>query len=308
MTDVRIINGRKEEVLSVSEVKARGLNRWSGWECSVGIHCLYIDFDGMVWRGPCRVGGPLGHMLSDWKLPFRPIASCTRNTCDCGTGIKLPKQERLDHLDEDDDTPHQMVMPVQRNPRFDVQWDLGRRCNFDCSYCWPDSHNKTDVWVPLDALKVVVDKVHDAINGYPAKFNFAGGEPTLHPDFIALCIHITSLGHEVHVQTNGTMSVNRARILSRLAEISISVHLEQVNDEKLLRNVGGILAENGKLEVKIMVAPDMFDRMREVRYLLKQVPGINRARLTVAPLRDPVTNELMDYTPEQVKEFGDVVV
>ena len=304
MTDV--VFHPSKEVLSVAEVKARGLNRWSGWQCSVGIHCLYIDFDGMIWRGPCRVGGQLGHMLGRWFLPHHPIPSCTRETCDCGTGIKLPKSERLDHLDDEDVV--KMVMPVQRTPAFDVQWDLGRRCNFDCSYCWPDSHNKTDAWVHIDALKLVVDKIYAQLNGHPAKFNFAGGEPTLHPNFYELCEHITSYGYEVHVQTNGSMSASKARLLSKVAEMSISVHFEHANLTKLCTNIEAILGEGGKLEVKMMVTPDSFPQMRKFRKRLLGLRGIEDARITVSPLRDPVTNELMSYTPEQVEEFGDVVV
>ena len=280
--------------LSVAEVKAQGLNHWYGWDCTVGMNSLYIDFDGRVWRGPCRVGGPIGHIrVGDWVIP-RQMVKCTRRTCDCGTGIKLLKMNFP-----------KTVVPMQPQA-FQVQWDLGRRCNFDCSYCWPDSHNKTDEWVPFPVMEKTIDRVFEQVQHSQIQFNFAGGEPTLHPNFTLVCTHIRSRGGHTHIQTNGTMSLDRARILARLAEISISVHFEQANPEKLCRNIEAILGQWGKLEVKMMVTPDSFQKMHDFKERLSRIPCISRARVIVSPLRDPVTNHLMDYTDEQKEEFGDV--
>ena len=281
---------------SVAEIKAKGLNHWKGWRCTVGMNCMYIDFDQQVWRGPCRVGEPLGNMLSDWTLPEEEIV-CTRDTCDCGSSIKLPKKN--------DDT---FLIPISPMEAFFVQWDLGRRCNFDCSYCWPSSHNKTDEWVNIDALKLVVDKIDRARGRFPIQFNFAGGEPTLHPNFVELCEYIWEMGHRIHVQTNGTAGVRKMQQLAHFAEISISCHFEFMNPHKAYRNIRAVLAENGKLEVKMMVTPDpkSFEKMWDFKRFLETIPEINRARVIVSPLRDPVTNDLMGYTPRQVEEFGDV--
>jgi len=94
-----------------------------------------------------------------------------------------------------------------------VQWDLSRRCNYDCSYCWPTSHNKTDPWIHVDILKIAVDRIEKRQEG-KMQFNFAGGEPTLHRGFLELCTYIREKGHHIHVQTNGTMNVIKARKLA----------------------------------------------------------------------------------------------
>lgn len=287
-----IVHGQKKE-LSVSEAKAQRLNRWRDWICTVGVACLYIDFDGMIWRGPCRVGGMLGHMLDDWELPKDTI-QCTRSSCDCGTGIKLPKR-----LDADN-----YVLPMTTQA-FNVQWDLGRRCNFDCSYCWPSSHNKTDVWTDIEFLNTVVTKINEMVQN-DIQFNFAGGEPTLHPNFLAFCKHIRGYGNHIHVQTNGSMNIRVARELATLAEISISVHFEFANLRKTLLNVQSMLEEGAKLEVKMMVPPDAFGKMEEFCDALVQVPGYESARVIASPLRDPQTNKLMGYTDEQLQKFGDL--
>jgi organic radical activating enzyme len=279
---------------TIAEIKAKGLNRFMGWACTVGLECLYIDFDGMVWRGPCRVGGPLGHMLTDWQLP-ETMAKCTRQTCDCGTGIKLVKF-----------SPDYRADPIEEQV-FNVQWDLGRRCNYDCSYCWPSSHNKTDTWLPFKALKKVVDKIFENYEG-KMQFNFAGGEPTLHPEFLELCTYIWEKGHNIHVQTNGTMNVIKARKLANIAEISISVHFEFVNYEKLINNIRAILSAGNRLEVKMMIdsTNKSFYAALDFKRYLENIPHIQLARVIMSPLRDPVTNDLMNYTEWQRGHFGDV--
>ncbi len=304
MKDIKITktfdNGEVINEYTVAETKANGLNLFRDWTCMVGMDCIYIDFDGMVWRGPCRVGGKLGHMLSDWKKPVTPV-ECTRWTCDCGTGIKLTKWQENERHDE-----IYRVVPTEEQ-LFNVQWDLGRRCNYDCSYCWPSSHNKTDPWVPLSALKKVVDKIDEQHTG-KMQFNFAGGEPTLHPEFLELCSYIWARGHHIHVQTNGTMNVIKARQLALVAEISISVHFEFVNYEKLINNIRTILSSGGQLEIKMMVdaTGKSFYAALDFKRYLEAVPFIERARVIMSPLRDPTTNELKKYSPEQTKRFGDV--
>jgi uncharacterized radical SAM superfamily Fe-S cluster-containing enzyme len=304
MKDVKITktfdNGEVINEYTVAEMKAEGFNKFMDWTCTVGTNSLYIDFDGAVWRGPCRVGRPLGHMLGDWKLPEEPI-TCTRWTCDCGTSIKLSKWQNNKRHEE-----MYRVEPIEPQV-FNVQWDLSRRCNYDCSYCWPSSHNKTDVWVPIDVLRRVVDKICARHDG-KMQFNFAGGEPTLHPEFLELCTYIRERGHHIHVQTNGTMNVIKARKLANVAEISISVHFEFANYEKLTNNIRAILSAGNRLEIKMMIdatGKSYYAALDFKRYL-ESVPYIEKARVIMSPLRDPESNELMGYTKEILGRFGDV--
>lgn len=301
MKEIRILTPHTVAEFTVAEAKAKRANVFPDWNCTVGMNCIYIDFDGIVWRGPCRVGGKLGHMLTDWQLPKDTIR-CNLPTCDCGTGIKLPKTLG-------DDISCEPVEPQL----FNVQWDLGRRCNFDCSYCWPTSHNKTDPWVDIDVLLKVVDKIEARYDG-KMQFNIAGGEPTLHPDFLEFCSYIWSRGHHIHVQTNGTMNVTKARDLAMIAELSISVHFEFANLSKITDNVRSILSgpHNG-LEVKMMVPPMSYNSridedIDELRRGLESIPNIDEARVIVTPLRDPDTNQMMPYSEFEFTTFGDLDV
>lgn len=294
MKEVRLSAG---DEFTIAELKAKGRNKFRGWKCAIGLETLYIDFDGRIWRGPCHVGGTLGHADTGWEMPTEEVI-CTKLTCNCGTGIKVPK--RLD-----DET---WMVPLQEQ-LHQIQWDLGRRCNFDCSYCWPNSHNKTDDWISMSRMLAIIDRIEKDVPDTRLQFNFAGGEPTLHPDFLEVCREIHGRGHHIHVQTNGSRNAQYMANLAVVAEISISVHFEFMKPEKLIKNIKSILEVKGsKLEVKMMVAPndESIDRMCDFERFLGCVPGIERARVIVSPLRDPVSNKLMPYTDNQKDMFGDI--
>ena len=42
---------------------------------------------------------------------------------------------------------------------FQITWDLGRRCNYDCSYCPPHRHDNFSRHATFDELKSSVDFV-----------------------------------------------------------------------------------------------------------------------------------------------------
>ena len=77
-----------------------------------------------------------------------------------------------------------------------VTWDLGRRCNYDCSYCPPTRHDKVSPYAELPKLKKTAKFVLDYCNTLVSykksgdgahqqiSISFTGGEPTVHPGFL----------------------------------------------------------------------------------------------------------------------------
>jgi organic radical activating enzyme len=98
----RIVRGRPRSLMSKvfrdgrrSEQWAnafiiKGENRWHGWRCAAGVEALRILADGKVYRGQCRVGGPLGSIESEVELPSEFI-TCDRSRCSCISDIQLTK-------------------------------------------------------------------------------------------------------------------------------------------------------------------------------------------------------------------------
>ena len=62
-----------------------------------------------------------------------------------------------------------------------VEWNLGKRCNYDCSYCPSSIHDNTSQHTDIEILKKTIDKLSSL--GKPVRLSFTGGEPCVHPNF-----------------------------------------------------------------------------------------------------------------------------
>ena len=65
-----------------------------------------------------------------------------------------------------------------------VEWNLGKRCNYNCTYCGNELHNKTSDHMSWEVYTATIDKIVEASNGKKIKISFTGGEPFVHPQFI----------------------------------------------------------------------------------------------------------------------------
>lgn len=84
-----------------------------------------------------------------------------------------------------------------------VEWNLGKRCNYDCSYCPPEIHDNKSPHTDIGILKAAVDKLMTL--GKPIRLSFTGGEPTVHPLFDELVNYCDHTGIDwISVTTNGT--------------------------------------------------------------------------------------------------------
>jgi MoaA/NifB/PqqE/SkfB family radical SAM enzyme len=82
-----------------------------------------------------------------------------------------------------------------------IEWNLGKRCNYDCSYCPSLIHDNSSPHTDINILKAAVDKLPDN-----TRLSFTGGEPTVHPNFeelIDYCVNIKGIKW-INVTTNGT--------------------------------------------------------------------------------------------------------
>jgi len=108
-----------------------------------------------------------------------------------------------------------------------VDWYIGKRCNFDCSYCVDYLHDNISPHVPLENMKKFVDYVYER-NQDNVFWSLTGGEPTLNPDFLELCKYIKSRGaRNVSITTNGSRSLKYfLELYEYLDNITLSLHFE----------------------------------------------------------------------------------
>lgn len=101
-----------------------------------------------------------------------------------------------------------MKKDIIDNSMLRLSFDVTRRCNLNCKYCFKgDSQNK-------DITKEIVDKTIKEMKGvYIAQIRFFGGEPFLNPEMIEYIIDKLIQEHilftSINVFTNGTIRSER---------------------------------------------------------------------------------------------------
>ena len=105
-----------------------------------------------------------------------------------------------------------------------IEWNLGKRCNYDCSYCPSSIHDNFSPHTDIEILKSAVDKLMTL--GKPIRLSFTGGEPCVHPKFLELVKYCKHVGVTwISVTTNGTMPYEFYASLP-VDQYVFSIHLE----------------------------------------------------------------------------------
>jgi sulfatase maturation enzyme AslB (radical SAM superfamily) len=118
------------------------------------------------------------------------------------------------------------------NPEsFMITWDIGRRCNFDCSYCESTRHNTYSPPTDFDSLKKTFKFIQQYVSLYKFRqvnLSFTGGEPTVNPQFWNLISYIKKNSNfGIGITSNGTWHPKHTNfILENCNGITISWHAE----------------------------------------------------------------------------------
>jgi molybdenum cofactor biosynthesis enzyme MoaA len=148
---------------------------------------------------------------------------------------------------------------------FTVTWNLGKRCNYDCSYCAPTTHDWVSPHHPLEAIKSFVDKLDHWTTQQNKTFKIVltGGEPMVHPDILDILKTIKSAkscSDQLTMTSNGSLPLELyQRSLEWITNLTISLHLERSNAE-IQKKLDLIVALNSQFEnrwisVQIMCLP-----------------------------------------------------
>ena len=177
-----------------------------------------------------------------------------------------------------------------------VNWCMGNKCNFSCSYCPMGLHDGSVDWYDYQTVKDFCDNV---INHYSPKtvyFEFTGGEITLWKHFKELCDHLHTENSRIGLITNGSRTMRYWEELKpNIDHVCISFHPEFTDENKFLELVG-FLSDEIRVHANVMMSPVEFDRCFEVALKLKDIPNISMA---LQPLIVDFGAELYEYTTEQ---------
>jgi MoaA/NifB/PqqE/SkfB family radical SAM enzyme len=154
-----------------------------------------------------------------------------------------------------------------------IEWNLGKRCNLDCSYCPAEIHDNFSPHTNIQTLFDTVDKIAKIPN---VRISFTGGEPCVHPMFLELVEYARPKIKWLSVTTNATRS---AEFYAKLPvdNIVFSLHMEDPKWQWRLTSVVEYETEYDRkpsYHVNLMAHQDYMKQVREAAYWL-DVRGID---------------------------------
>ncbi len=322
-------------------IHSTGENQWQGWYCSSGMRSLYVDFDGNVFTGTCGVGGWYGNVFRQGLAPDKNLNQwirCTAKACQCGSDMFAPKVRDKSLIPANFDDIYAPTTrapedpgayrPVERVKRPDIVygstsqlfkqiiWDLTRRCNYSCSYCFPDAHNNYEAHKSLGSLKHAVDGLHDWwLAGTPGLFVITGGEPTTNPNYLEFISYILARNpsNAVHTTSNGSRNSVFYSELLTLSNITFSGHMESLENpsvsSRFLENIEACVkarrtdsrAARHALQVRLMLKPGTLSLVRDLAAAIADIPHFHEEATLACDLLHQASDKtrLKPYTPEE---------
>lgn len=189
---------------------------------------------------------------------------------------------------------------------------LTKFCNYSCSYCWPAVHSSIKDFRPPDALIKAIAEVKRQAKENKTKgfrFWFAGGEPTLHPNFFEILDSLKSeeLYQEIGMVSNMSQGMNwwqsfvdNTNSFHKVI-ISASWHREagmkdiKSHREKFLSKVMFLNTNDINIGINLVMSPSAWDEMYEdAQYFYDHAIEVYMS------LEENHDGSIKDYTPEQI--------
>jgi len=165
---------------------------------------------------------------------------------------------------------HKITSRWPHQDSIKVEWNLGKRCNFNCSYCPSSIHDNTSPHTNIEILKATVDKLVNLNKSI--RLSLTGGEPTVHPKFEELVNYAKNKGISwISVTTNGTLPFE-FYIKQRVDQYVFSVHMEYDIKRVLNTIVNTKELFPGKILVHVMAHQDY---MKQTRYIAGALSASN---------------------------------
>jgi len=205
-----------------------------------------------------------------------------------------------------------------------VTWDIGRRCNYDCTYCEAAHHNNTSRHRTIEELKITFNFIQRWTGLYNAQrgititnINFTGGEPTNNPNFFDFVEYVKQQGNfNLSLTTNGAWNPKfTEKIVNNFFGVTVSYHAEAHPNLKkqVLENIKTLHQSGIWLQVNVMLHAEYWDEVVGVCDQLDEL-GI---KYNPRPIGDGTitrkgwfidvdgTNRRTshDYTPTQIEWF-----
>lgn len=206
------------------------------------------------------------------------------------------------------------IKPVNQDP-FVITWDLGRRCNYDCSYCPAHRHDNFSSHATLDELKDTANFLFEYIQtiqehrlNSDVHISFTGGEPTVNPNFIEFARYVNSLkapNVQLSLTTNGAMGEKLAAgVIENFDYVTVSYHVEAHPSlkEQAKKRIVDFSKTGMNLKVNVMFHALHFDECQQLCEFLK-LEGIKYIPRLIGDDPDSKSSQAHLYTTKQKEWF-----
>ncbi len=156
-----------------------------------------------------------------------------------------------------------------------VLWNMGRRCNFNCSYCNIFTHDNFSPHLSLEVCKKTIDTLIEKTDK-KIFMSLTGGEPTVNPDFMEIIKYMHERIDHINVTTNGSRKIDfYLETMKYLNSMTFSYHMEYHAREKIVDTIIACAKEKNNVKchqigIHIMMLPTMFDEAKEVMSTLRE--------------------------------------
>lgn len=187
-----------------------------------------------------------------------------------------------------------------------IDWDLTRRCNFDCSYCPTWQHNNHELLPTIEELIHVYDMIDDYLNNSKIynkrNIAFIGGEPTLIKKLELLIDRIGDNNTNIKIVTNGSLNSKKLLNLNKKAKIDYSVHLEYFDEKYKLSLIDFLIKRDNSLKKTTfkLLLPNQLDKILELIDIIKKYNNTNSIQYSVVPLYDKDNRTIYSYSKDEL--------
>ena len=178
-----------------------------------------------------------------------------------------------------------------------VEWTLGNRCTYACSYCPKVLHDGSAGWHDHKKLTDFLDICYDHYHGYLGReviVQYTGGEPTVYPKFKNLISYAKDRGIMQSMISNASRTTRFWKeIVPYFDKIHLSYHGEFATPDHFIE-VAKIVEQNTDLHVNMLMIPDRFDELLGIAARIRD--ACPSANIQLKPLQIGFGDELYPYT------------
>tara|TARA_Y100000310_G_scaffold342348_1_gene445263 strand:- start:6356 stop:7297 length:942 start_codon:yes stop_codon:yes gene_type:complete len=293
MTQLKILTSKKEfKQTDITTFKKFEVN-FTNWYCPINDNIFNIDMQGEIKSGICGENIHTTKVNPWWEqseltlISNNNICAFKRGNCFCTSDIKVHKaidkntydwfQNKWPEASDDllfatKDDEIIAVGTTDVSIDHEVHFHIGRRCNFDCSYCSSAVHDNFSPHTSIEEFKQALNLVEPYVLKN-RNLILTGGEPTLNPLLPEMIQYGKKLNYGVNINTNGTASLTKLIKLAQLDAYLLVTFHDGFSNEKLMNKIGKLaLIPNIKILVKIMSKEDSkFSQL--VRSYIPDKPG-----------------------------------